>query len=247
MEKRALLALVISFIVFIGFGYVQQHFLPPPAPVAKPGEQQPVAAKATPSPGPAVPVSPPAALPAGTQQPKDIVVDTPLYRAVFTEQGARVKSFRLKKFWDQLPFQKIAEFSLWMFSIDIQKYRPLGEITDPKELIRSSNPEMLPLGLTWKAAAGSIGPNEIYTADKKEITLSGNDEARLSFTFVRPDGVTLVRTFTFKGDSYRLDMAATVQNQGSQPLQGNLALSLYDDFSHTEGSGFSGFVWSAKK
>jgi YidC/Oxa1 family membrane protein insertase len=246
MEKRALLALAISFVVFIGFGYVQQHYFPAPAPVAKPGEQQPVASKATPSPGPAVPVSPPAVLPTGTQQPKDIVVDTPLYRAVFTEQGARVKSFQLKKFWNKLPFQKIAEFSLWMFNIDIQKYRPLGEITDPKELIRSSNPEMLPLGLTWKAATGSIGPNEIYSADKKEITLSGNNEARLSFTYVQPNGVTLVRTFSFKGDSYRLDMAATVKNQGSQPLQGNLALSLYDDLSHTEGSGFAGFVWSEK-
>jgi hypothetical protein len=160
MEKRALIALAISFIIFVGFGYVQQHFLPPPAPVAKPGEQQPAAAKATPSPTPAAPALPTPALAAGNQQPKDIIVDTPLYQAVFTEQGARVKSFRLKKFWDQLPFKKIADFTLWMFSIDIQKYRPLGEITDPKELVRSSNPEMLPLGLTWKAAAGAIGPNE---------------------------------------------------------------------------------------
>ena len=40
MEKRALLALVISFIIFVGFGYVQQKFLPPPAPVAKPEEPQ---------------------------------------------------------------------------------------------------------------------------------------------------------------------------------------------------------------
>ncbi len=246
MEKRALIALAISFIIFVGFGYVQQHFLPPPAPVAKPGEQPPAAAKATPGPTPAAPALPTPAPAAGNQQPKDIIVDTPLYQAVFTEQGARVKSFRLKKFWDQLPFKKIADFTLWMFSIDIQKYRPLGEITDPKELVRSSNPEMLPLSLTWKAAAGAIGPDEIYTADKKELTLSGNDEARLSFTFVRPDGVTLVRTFTFKGDSYRLDMAAAVQNQGRQPLQGNLALSLYGEFSHTEGSGFSGFAWSER-
>ena len=134
-----------------------------------------------------------------------------------------------------------------MFSIDIQKYQPLGEITDPKELIRSTNPEMLPLGLTWQAAAGAIGPDEIYTADKKEITLTEDGEARLTFTCVRPDGVSLVRTFIFKGDSYRLDMAATLQNQGPQPLQGNLALSLYDDFSQTEGTGFTGFAWSAQK
>ncbi len=107
-----------------------------------------------------------------------------------------------------------------MFSIDLQKYQPLGEITDPKELIQNSNPEMLPLALTWNSAAGSIGANEIYTADKKEITLADNGEAQLSFTCVRPDGVTLVRTFTFKGDSYRLDMAATVKNQGASTTPG---------------------------
>ncbi len=248
MEKRALIALVISFIVFIGFGYVQQKFLPHPPPVTKPNEEQQAAAKKLPSPEPSKPhVSPPAAAPTGARQPTDVIVDTPLYRAVFTEQGARVKSFSLKRFWDKLPFQKIADFSLWMFNIDIQKYRPVDEITDPREMIRSNNPEMLPLGMTWQAATGTIGPDEIYRADKKEIALTNNDEARLTFTAVRPDGVRLVRTYTFKGDSYRLDMAATIQNQGTQPLQGKLDLTLYDDFSHVEGTGFTGFVWSAQK
>ncbi len=146
-----------------------------------------------------------------------------------------------------MPFQKIAEFSLWMFSIDIQKYMPVGKITDPKELITNTNPEMRPLGMTWQAGAGSIGPDEIYSADKKEITLGDNDKAQITFTAVRPDGVRLVRTMTFKGDSYRLDMTATVQNQGTQPLQGKLDLVLKDDFSKVEGTGFTGFVWSAKK
>ena len=248
MEKRALIALAISFIVFIGFGYVQQKFLPHPPPVTKPNEEQQAVAKKLPSPEPVKPpVSPPAAPPAVGHQPQEVIVETPLYRAVFTEQGARVKSFRLKRFWDKLPFQKIADFSLWMFNIDIQKYLPLGKITDPKELIRSNTPEMLPLGMTWQTAAGAIGPEEIYRADKKEITLTDGGDARLTFTAVRPDGVRLVRTFTFKGDSYRLDMAATVQNQSTQPLQGNLGLTLYDDFSQIEGTGFTGFAWSEKR
>jgi YidC/Oxa1 family membrane protein insertase len=246
MEKRALLALVISFIVFIGFGYVQQKYLPQPAPVTKPEEPKAVAKQAPPGPVATQPAAAVAPAPAGTQPARDITVDTPLYRAVFTEQGARVKSFRLKKFWDQLPFNKVAAFSLWMFSIDIQQYQPLGDITDPKELIRSPNPDMLPLGLTWQAASGAIGPEAVYTADKNEITLTDDGEARLTFTCVRPDGVRLVRTFVFKGDSYRLDMAATLQNRGSQPLQGNLALSLYDDFSRVDGTGFTGFAWSTK-
>ncbi len=249
MEKRALIALVISFIVFIGFGYVQQKYLPQQPPVTSTPEEQPAAPQKSPGPAPvaASPAAPPAAPLPGAHQAKDVVVDTPLYHAVFTEQGARVKSFRLKRFWDRLPFQKIADFSLWMFNIDIQKYIPLGEITDPKEMIHSDNPETLPLGMTWQAAAGSIGPDEIYRADKKELTLADNDKASLTFTAVRPDGVKLVRTYTFTGNSYQLDMTATVQNTGTQPVQGNVDLSLYDDFSHVEGTSFTGFVWSAKK
>jgi YidC/Oxa1 family membrane protein insertase len=249
MEKRALIALVISFIVFIGFGYVQQKYLPQQPPVTSTPEEQPAAPQKSPAPAPvaASPAAPPAAPLPGAHQAKDVVVDTPLYHAVFTEQGARVKSFRLKRFWDRLPFQKIADFSLWMFNIDIQKYIPLGDITDPKEMIHSDNPETLPLGMTWQAAAGSIGPDEIYRADKKELSLADNDKASLTFSAVRPDGVRLVRTYTFTGNSYQLDMTATVQNTGTQPVQGNVGLSLYDDFSHVEGTSFTGFVWSAKK
>jgi YidC/Oxa1 family membrane protein insertase len=249
MEKRALIALVISFIVFIGFGYVQQKYLPQQPPVTSTPEEQPAAPQKSPAPAPVAtsPAAPPAAPLPGAHQAKDVVVDTPLYHAVFTEQGARVKSFRLKRFWDRLPFQKIADFSLWMFNIDIQKYIPLGDITDPKEMIHSDNPETLPLGMTWQAAAGSIGPDEIYRADKKELSLADNDKASLTFSAVRPDGVRLVRTYTFTGNSYQLDMTATVQNTGTQPVQGNVNLSLYDDFSHVEGTSFTGFVWSAKK
>ena len=248
MEKRALLALVISFLIFIGFGYVQQKFLPHPPPVSKSTEEQPAPAK---KPETSEPVTAPVPSPspplAGEHKPEDVVVDTPLYRAVFTEQGARVKSFRLKRFWDKLPFQKIADFSLWMFSIDIQKYRPVGEITDPKEMIRSNSPEMLPLGMTWQGSTGTIGRDEIYRADKKEINLTTDGKASLTFTSVRSDGARLVRTYTFTGNSYRLDMTAAVQNKGAQPLEGNLDLSLYDDFSHVEGTGFTGFVWLAQK
>ena len=64
---------------------------------------------------------------------------------------------------------------------------------------------------------------------------------------VRRDGVRLVKAYTFKGDSYRLDLKASVQNKGTQPLQGNLGLMLYNEFGNVEGSGFNGFVWSEKR
>lgn len=252
MEKRMLLAVVLSFAIFAIFTYVQQQ-LQPPAPL--PGtrsEAPPPTAKppAAPAPVPATQVQPSASgarQPSGTAQPREIVVETPLYQAVITEQGARVKSFRLKKFWDQLPFQKIAQFSLWMFSIDLQRYRSLGEITNPKELIRIAGPEQLPLSLTWQTASATIGPEVIYQADKKEVVVANNNEVRLNFRHTGADGITLVKTFLIRGDSYRWDMISTVQNHTPAPLQGSLALSLYDDFHQLEGSGFTGFVWSKQQ
>ncbi|MGQ9919779.1 MAG: membrane protein insertase YidC [Desulfobacca sp.] len=252
MEKRMLLAVVLSFAIFAGFAYLQQKLYPPAppaAPTAAPSPAPKPAVTPLPEPTAALPPSTPPALPPSGRQAvaRDIVVDTPLYRAIITEHGARVKSFRLKKFWEQLPFQQIAKFSLWLFSIDIQRYRPLGEITDPKELIRTDSPEHLPLALTWQAASGTIGTEVVYTADQQEVMVSEGGEARLNFTYTSADGVTLVKTFLIRGGSYRLDMTSTVQNHTNSPLQGSLAVSLYDDVSHTEGSGFSGLVWSTQR
>ncbi len=252
MEKRMLLAVVLSFAIFAGFAYLQQKLQPPAPPPTAPAEAPSPAAKPTaaPIPKPTAPLqtgTPPVVQPSSSHAARDIVVETPLYRAVITEQGAAVKSFRLKKFWEQLPFQRIAEFSLWMFSIDIQRYRPLGEITNPKELIRTASLEHLPLALTWQATGSAIGPEVVYTADKKEVVVPEGGEARLNFTYTGADGVTLVKTFLVRGGSYRLDMTSTVQNHANVPLRGVLAVSLYDDISHPEGSGFSGLVWSTKR
>ncbi|AEB08728.1 membrane protein insertase YidC [Desulfobacca acetoxidans] len=253
MEKRALLALVISFVIFIGFGYIQQKFYPPSPqkPATQPVEQpveQPAAPKPAISPSPVATPTTPSTPPTGVQKARDIVVDTPLYQAIFTEQGARLKSFRLKKYWGHLPFQKIADFNLWFFGIDIQRYKRVGnQITDPKELVQATTPDALPLALAWETKAASVGAAEVYQADQKAISLTDQDKAKLSFTCVRPNGLTLVKTFTFEQNSYRLDLTATVKNQSSNPLEGDLALSLTDDFSEVKDAGFTGFAWSAKK
>ena len=74
MEKRALIALVISFLIFIGFGYVQQKFLPHPPPVPKSTEEQPAPAKKPQSSEPVTAPVPPSPPLAGEQKPEDVVV-----------------------------------------------------------------------------------------------------------------------------------------------------------------------------
>ncbi len=112
MEKRVLLAIVLSILVLVLW---ERYFVPkrqPPPPStspeveqaapspAKPGTLQPEPPQAPVSsaPAPLVPSLPPPAAPAG----RDVVVDTPLYRAVFTETGARLKSFVLKNYRESI-------------------------------------------------------------------------------------------------------------------------------------------------
>lgn len=95
MEKRALLAIALSAALLIAY---QLLFAPSPPPKPAPPAQQAEAPRrevreAPPPPPPPVPVveeKRPAA-PA-----KEVLVETPLYRAVFTTEGARVKEWVLR-------------------------------------------------------------------------------------------------------------------------------------------------------
>jgi YidC/Oxa1 family membrane protein insertase len=96
MEKRILIAFVLSFAVLYG----SRFLFPPPPPPEKPAANS----VETPVSPPAAPVAtPPETNPLETIQAeseKEEVVDTPLYRAVVSNLGGVLKSFQLKKFLD---------------------------------------------------------------------------------------------------------------------------------------------------
>ena len=116
MQTRTVVAVVLSLVIFFLFTYLGQHFSPKPseqpaapattesAKPAAPGQPAPAMTPASPAQAPATPA-------ATRRQGKDVVVDTDLYRAVFAEQGAAVKSFELKKFRSSLPIDTISKFS----------------------------------------------------------------------------------------------------------------------------------------
>jgi len=96
MEKRTLIAVVLSLAILLGW----QFFFAPPAPQQKPKEQSAVkeepsqkeAAKPV-----AVPISVPAAAPAG----KEVKVETDFYTATLSSTGGTIKKWELKKHKDK--------------------------------------------------------------------------------------------------------------------------------------------------
>ena len=107
MEKRVLLAVVLSFVVLYGY----QALFPPPKPQPKPAVSTGQGAAGTPAAKPTTPTgttaeAPPpsgtpsaAAVVADTEE-RDITFDNEAVTAVFTTRGGVLKSWRLKKYQD---------------------------------------------------------------------------------------------------------------------------------------------------
>src|SRR5262245_48708746 len=116
MERRVLLAVVLSFVVLYAY---QAMF-----PVQKPAEQKPAqpskvatapnaSAPAPANPTPSVQGLPAEATPAAAADAvaaRDIVVENNDVRAVFTTRGAVIKSWQLKKYRDSAgnPYEFVA-------------------------------------------------------------------------------------------------------------------------------------------
>ncbi len=103
LERRALLAAVLSLAVIYGWGLLFKPPQPPKPPQAhvqqpatQPAEKPP--ASATPAAAQAAPAAPPQAK--GATQEKTIVVENGLYRVELSNRGGVVRSWQLKKYKD---------------------------------------------------------------------------------------------------------------------------------------------------
>jgi YidC/Oxa1 family membrane protein insertase len=98
-EKRLLLIFVVTFALMLVFTQVQKKFFPaPPSPQQLPAQQKPAQPQAS-TPAPAPPVAVPA-VGVSKQAAKEapIVIENDLYRITFSNRGAEVKSWILKKY-----------------------------------------------------------------------------------------------------------------------------------------------------
>jgi len=161
MEKRTLLAIALSVVVV----FIYQFFFAP-KPTPKQPAKTPSAIEApqqqakTPTPAAGA-----AATPTPTEKStqtatvqkagveKDVTVDTPLYRAVFTTRGGTLRSFQLKQFKTKL--DKNASL------IELVNYIP-------------NMP--LPLSVSFVDSSILVAGNDLYETDRQSVTLGKTDQ-----------------------------------------------------------------------
>lgn len=207
--RRAFLAIVLSFLILVGY----QYFFVKPVPQAPqaPAQTQQAGGQSTPANTPAATPAVTAAIPTVAVDPKarEITVDTPLYKAILSEQGGGIKSFVLKQ------------------------YRNTHDKdSGPMELVTGTNPADLPVLFSLDNGAGNFLP--LFRTDKTTLALTQPaDTGSVAMQAATPEGLQLQRTLEFRGDSYLVNVGYKVMNSTDKAIQVSPALSLANQpFAH---------------
>lgn len=206
MEKRLILAIVLSFLVLMGYQY---FFVKPnkpevsPAVTAIPAPNEPVpgtAAQAGPERKPAQPEAQPvsaeaAPVPATAgEADAEVVVETSLYRAVWSSKGGVLKKWTLKKH--------------------------KNSAKEPLELVPDLAGEIgrypFSLGFDEAALADTLN-GAVYEASTTALDLADGAAGELRFAYSDGASIQAEKVFRFTGGSYALDTEVRVW-KGGQPV-----------------------------
>jgi YidC/Oxa1 family membrane protein insertase len=195
MEKRAIVAVVLSAAVFYLFSYFMGPQKAPEKPVAPPAvatKQDGAAAVSA----PVVTTASPAVLPVKPAQAAQLVtVDTPQYVAVFTSSGAALKSLTLKAYKEN--------------NGPAAKQVLLADKADPS----------LPVASTTGVGFNLL-PQSLYSVDTKNISVAKGQKQQLVFTHVSAQGFVVRKTYSFDGTSYGIQLDTQLINNTQGTLSG---------------------------
>jgi YidC/Oxa1 family membrane protein insertase len=203
MDKRAIFGIALSILVLVIYQDLVSRFYPappptpPPATVENKNDAKGPEANAAKDSSSAVTVA--QAAPVETfaaQAAREIKVETENYSAVFTTQGARLKSFKFKK------------------------YRTTSDPNSPPfEMVQTAPGVPLPLGIRWQTPEPFEDGSLVYSAQGSDLNLSGEAKATLTFQGQNAQGVAITKSFTFTGATYpiQFDVAVKAAN-GTAPV-----------------------------
>lgn len=203
MEKRLLLAIVLSFLVLFLY---QAIFVKKPQLEAPPETAALLEKKPEQKPGEKESPSRPELLqkeelakeekviqPVRAEQEDNIFVDTSLYQAVWSNKGAVLKSWKLKKHKDENE-EDLELVSL--HSLEIGKF-PFSLITEDPSFDNTIN-------------------SALYDSSNLKLALEDGQEAELRFLYADEAGAKVEKIFVFHGGKYSFDVKINVLKNGQK-------------------------------
>ena len=205
--------------------FINYYYGPPPTDSLAPADGKREAAKTSaPAAAPlSTAVTPaqaaPAKLPDG-QSAKDLKVETDNYIATLTTQGARLKSFRFKK-----------------FRMSSDRNSP------PFEIVSTAAAVPLPLGVHLQAPEPFNDGALVYDVQGGNLKLNGNARGTLVFQGRMANGTVITKALTFSGANYSIGLEVGVKSADGAALVPEVLLTEKAD--HTvpdHGAPFEGYL-----
>ena len=220
MDKRAFLAIALSILILVIYQEWMTRYYGTPTVAPEAEKKEPDRAPvAEPPVLAAPPQTKPVAVPV-SREAKDIRVETDNYIALFTNQGARLKSFKFKKYRSSV-----------------------AENSPPFDIIQSAPGVPLPLGIRWQSPAPFDDEELLYSVEGNDLKLTGDSKNTLVFSGRTANGTVITKTFTFSGSTYPVQFEVSVATaDGSAPVP-ELILTVKSDHSvPNPDAHFEGFI-----
>jgi YidC/Oxa1 family membrane protein insertase len=210
MEKRTLMAFVLSFLVLVGWSFLfspEREHSPGP-PVSSENAQESASDRSTPpqiqQPAEQPQVKPLGEEPATRADRKFVEIDTPLYNAVISTQGPTFTSFKLKK------------------------YRRTSDPDSPLiELISSSPDQAVPVQIDYVPEPSGTSAPLSYAVDQDSLVLGQNESSKeLVFRSISTQRIESIYTFRFFPDKYSIELDIEARNLTGNPIKGSFITRL---------------------
>lgn len=201
-NKNTIIAMVLMLLVWAAFTVFFPSAPPPTvAPVVVPSS--PVSS--TPPVVPAVAVNPQEVPPLVTERTaREVIVETPNYRAVFTNSGARLKRFELKH------------------------YRTENDSAAPRvQILDTTSNAVASLRLNGQEGL-ALNSEDLYsfTEGLDHLQIAPGESRELVFRTTTLTGVLVEKIYRFHGDRYDFDLDLRLVNLSNKAQSGKLLLTL---------------------
>jgi YidC/Oxa1 family membrane protein insertase len=245
MDKKTILAIVLSLAVLVIF---QIFFVKPPAPqkaaAPQPSTEQ---VKKDQAPAQGAPASvigrqAPTAAPVKQEDPpRDILVETPHYTAIFSTRGGALKSLKLKDYYQDCVlctddiYPKIKSLFTGEKLPAKPKTKAFVELVD----VRDGMP--YPLAVTFPDSTSDVAPDAVFETAAGKLNLTdAKEKQQLVFSKTYSD-IKIEKIFTFDPSGYTVNLEVKVHNLTASPITQIPRISWYqyvdpqkvdDDYGH---------------
>ena len=149
---------------------------------------------------------------------KEVSIETQNYWAVFTSEDARLKHFKLKKYEDRVNESPITIKLVQFVQSILGKKEEEPRKPGPLDLVNTSEAEGLPLGLAF-VGSPPFPSDEHWEVEKDQLRLlSTAEKGEITFVKSLENGLKISKRYGFASEQNTIDLEVEVQNTSSKEI-----------------------------